>query len=202
MDLGNYFVIIVGAIFINNFVLSKFLGICPYIGVSKKLDSAFGMGLAVTFVMAAASAATWVVYAYFLDPRTSVFGGIDLTYIRTIAFILIIAALVQFVEMVIRKTSPVLYNSLGIYLPLITTNCAVLGVAVLNVDQKLNFLESTVQGFAAGVGFTLALLLMAGLRERLESADVPKPLRGVPIAFIMASLMALAFMGFSGLSLG
>ncbi len=202
MDLGNYFVIVIGAIFINNFVLSKFLGICPYIGVSKKLDSAFGMGLAVTFVMAAASAATWAVYAYFLDPKTSVFGGVDLTYIRTIAFILIIAALVQFVEMVIRKTSPVLYNSLGIYLPLITTNCAVLGVAVLNIDQKLNFIESTVQGFAAGIGFTLALLLMAGLRERLEAADVPKPLRGVPIAFIMASLMALAFMGFSGLSLG
>ncbi len=202
MDLGNYFVIIIGAIFVNNFVLSKFLGICPYIGVSKKLDSAFGMGLAVTFVMGVASAASWVVYTYFLNPKTNVLGGMDLTYIRTIAFILIIAALVQFVEMVIRKSSPVLYNSLGIYLPLITTNCAVLGVAVLNIDQNLNFLESTVQGFAAGIGFTLALFLMAGLRERLESAEIPKPLRGIPIAFIMASLMALAFMGFSGLSLG
>lgn len=201
MDLGQYLVIIVGAIFINNYVLSRFLGLCPYIGVSKKLDSAFGMGLAVTFVMAAASAATWATYTWLLSPKTGVFG-VDLTYLRTIAFIIIIAALVQFVELVIRKTSPVLYNSLGIYLPLITTNCAVLGVAVLNIDQNLDFLQSTVQGFAAGVGFTLALLLMAGIRERLETVDIPKPLRGVPIAFIMASLMALAFMGFSGLKLG
>lgn len=202
MDIGHYFVIIIGAIFINNFVLSRFLGICPYIGVSKKLDSAIGMGFAVTFVMTVASAASWVIYTYFLDPKTNVFGGADLVYLRTIAFILVIAAIVQFVEMVVKKSSPVLYNSLGIFLPLITTNCAVLGVAVLNIDQRMNFLESVVQGFAAGVGFTLALLLMAGLRERLESANVPKPLRGVPIAFIMASLMALAFMGFSGLSLG
>jgi electron transport complex protein RnfA len=201
MDLGQYFVIIIGAIFINNYVLARFLGLCPYIGVSKRLDSAFGMGLAVTFVMAVASAATWVSYTWLLAPKTSVFH-VNLTYLRTIAFILIIAALVQFVELIVRKTSPVLYNALGIYLPLITTNCAVLGVAVLNIDQNLDFLQSTVQGFAAGVGFTLALLLMAGLRERLETADIPEPLRGVPIAFIMASLMALAFMGFSGLSLG
>jgi len=202
MDLGNYFVIIIGAIFINNFVLSKFLGICPYIGVSKKLDSALGMGLAVTFVMSVASAGTWAIYTYFLNPDTNIFNGIDLRYLRTIAFILIIAALVQFVEMVIRKVSPVLYSALGIYLPLITTNCAVLGVAVLNIDQKLNFLESVVQGFAGGIGFSLALLLMAGIREKLENAEIPEPLKGVPIAFIMASLMALAFMGFSGLSLG
>lgn len=202
MDLGNYFVIIIGAIFVNNFVFSKFLGICPYIGVSKKLDSAIGMGLAVIFVMTVASAATWAFYTYMLSPGKSIFGGADLIYIRTIAFILIIAGLVQFVEMVIQKTSPVLYNSLGIYLPLITTNCAVLGVAVLNINQNLNFLESVVQGFAGGAGFTLALILMAGLREKLESANIPKPLRGVPIAFIMASLMALSFMGFSGLSLG
>ena len=202
MDLGQYFVIFIGVVFINNFVLSRFLGICPYLGVSKKLDSAVGMGLAVTFVMTVVSAATWVVYTYLLNKATSIFPGTDLTYIRTIAFILIIAALVQFVEMVIQKTSPVLYNSLGIYLPLITTNCAILGVAVLNIDQNLNFMGSVIQGFGGGVGFTLALLLMAGLREKLEAADIPKPLRGMSIAFVMASLMALAFMGFSGLSLG
>ena len=201
MDFGHYFVIIIGAIFINNFVLTKFLGICPYIGVSKKLDSAIGMGLAVTFVMSVASVITWTVYTYLLNPETNVLGGIDLVYLRTIAFIIVIAALVQFVEMVIQKTSPVLYNALGIYLPLITTNCAVLGVAVLNIDDKFSFIDSLVRGFAAGVGFTLALILMAGLREKLDMADIPKPLRGVPIAFIMASLMSLAFMGFSGLSL-
>ena len=201
MDFGHYFVIIIGSIFINNFVLTKFLGICPYIGVSKKLDSAIGMGFAVTFVMTVTSAFTWIVYTYLLNPQTNVLGGVDLIYLRTIAFILVIAALVQFVEMVIQKTSPVLYNALGIYLPLITTNCAVLGVAVLNIDDKFSFIDSLVRGFAAGVGFTLALILMAGLREKLDMADIPKPLRGVPIAFIMASLMSLAFMGFSGLSL-
>ncbi len=206
MDIGHYFVIIVGVIFINNFVLAKFLGICPYLGVSKKLDSAVGMGFAVTFVMTVASAVTWIVYTYLLNPETNVFprtseSAVDLTYLRTIAFIIVIASLVQFVEMVIQKSSPVLYSALGIYLPLITTNCAVLGVAVLNINDSLTFLESIVQGFGAGIGFTLAILLMAGLRERLELADVPKSLRGVPIAFIMASLMSLAFMGFSGLSL-
>lgn len=200
MDIGHYFVIIVSVIFINNFVLSQFLGICPYIGVSKKLDSAIGMGFAVTFVMTVASAATWVIYAYLLQAETSIFG-IDLTFLRTIAFIMVIAALVQFVEMVIQKTSPVLYNALGIFLPLITTNCAVLGVAVLNIDDQFTFLESLVRGFGAGVGFTLALLLMAGLREKLDMADIPEPLKGVPIAFIVASLMSLAFMGFSGLAL-
>ena len=201
MDIGHYFVIIISFIFINNFVLSKFLGICPYIGVSKKLDSAIGMGFAVTFVMTVASAATWVIYTYLLQPETNVFGT-DLTFLRTIAFILVIAALVQFVEMVVQKTSPVLYNALGIFLPLITTNCAVLGVAMLNIDDKFTFLESVVRGFAAGLGFTLALFLMAGLREKLEMADIPEPLKGVPIAFIVASLMSLAFMGFSGLALG
>ena len=201
MDFGHYFVIIIGSIFINNFVLTKFLGICPYIGVSKKLDSAIGMGFAVTFVMTVTSAFTWIVYTYLLNPQTNVLGGVDLIYLRTISFILVIAGLVQFVEMVIQKTSPVLYNALGIYLPLITTNCAVLGVAVLNIDDKFSFIDSLVRGFAAGVGFTLALILMAGLREKLDMADIPKPLRGVPIAFIMASLMSLAFMGFSGLSL-
>ena len=201
MDLGHYLIIIVGAIFINNFVFVKILGVCPYLGVSKKLDSAIGMGMAVTFVMTVASVITWVVYTYLLNPETNVLGGIDLIYLRTIAFILVIAGLVQFVEMVIQKTSPVLYSALGIYLPLITTNCAVLGVAVLNIDEKFSFIESLVYGFAGGVGFTLALILMAGIREKLEMADIPKPLRGVPIAFIMACLMALAFMGFSGLSL-
>ncbi len=201
MDFGHYFVIIISAIFINNFVLSKFLGICPYIGVSKKLDSAVGMGFAVTFVMSVASVTTWVIYTYLLNPETNILGGTNLIYLRTIAFIIVIASLVQFVEMVIQKTSPVLYNSLGIYLPLITTNCAVLGVAVLNIDEQFSFIDSLVRGFAAGIGFTLALLLMAGLREKLDMVDIPKPLRGVPIAFIMASLMSLAFMGFSGLSL-
>ena len=201
MDIGHYFVIIIGAIFVNNFVLTKFLGICPYIGVSKKLDSAFGMGFAVTFVMSIASAITWIIYTYMLNPETNIFGGTDLKYLRTIAFIIVIAAIVQFVEMVIQKTSPVLYNALGIYLPLITTNCAVLGVAVLNIDETFNFLESLIRGFAAGIGFTLALVLMAGLREKLEMGNIPKPLRGVPIAFIMASLMSMAFVGFSGLAL-
>ncbi len=201
MDLGQYIIIIIGAIFINNFVFVKILGVCPYLGVSKKLDSAIGMGLAVTFVMTVTSVITWVVYMYLLNPETNVLGGIDLIYLRTIAFILVIAGLVQFVEMVIQKTSPVLYNALGIYLPLITTNCAVLGVAVINIDENFSFMESLVNGFAGGVGFTLALILMAGIREKLDMADIPKPLRGVPIAFIMACLMALAFMGFSGLSL-
>ena len=201
MDIGHYFAIVIGVIFINNFVLSRFLGLCPYIGVSKKLDSAIGMGFAVTFVMTLASAATWVIYTYLLNPETNVFAGTDLTFLRTIAFIVVIASLVQFVEMVIQKTSPMLYNSLGIFLPLITTNCAVLGVAVLNIDEGFSFIDSIIRGCAAGIGFTLALVLMAGLRERLEMSDIPKPLRGVPIAFIMASLMSLAFMGFSGLAL-
>jgi Na+-translocating ferredoxin:NAD+ oxidoreductase subunit A len=201
MDLGHYFALIIGVIFINNFVLSQFLGLCPYIGVSKKLDSAIGMGFAVTFVMTLASAISWVVYTFLLNPETNVFGGIDLTYLRTIGFIIVIASLVQFVEMVIQKTSPVLYNSLGIFLPLITTNCAVLGVAIMNIDKNSNFIDSIIRGFGAGIGFTLVLVLMAGLREKLEMCNVPKPLRGVPLAFIMASLMSMAFMGFGGLVL-
>ncbi|MFC1693759.1 electron transport complex subunit RsxA [Candidatus Latescibacterota bacterium] len=201
MDIGHYFAIIIGAIFINNFVLAQFLGLCPYLGISKKIDSAIGMGFAVIFVMTVASAATWVVYTYLLNPETNIFAGTDLRYLRTIAFIIIIASLVQFVEMVIQKTSPVLYNALGIYLPLITTNCAVLGVAVLNINEEFTFIESVIHGFAAGIGFTLAIVLMSGLREKLEMSDVPEPLKGVPIAFIMASLMSLAFMGFSGLTL-
>ncbi|MBT4485115.1 MAG: electron transport complex subunit RsxA [Candidatus Latescibacteria bacterium] len=201
MDIGRFFVIIIGVIFINNFVLAKFLGICPYIGVSKKLDSAIGMGFAVTFVMTVTSVVTWIIYMYILNPETNILGGVDLSYLRTIAFIIVIASLVQFVEMVIQKVSPVMYNALGIYLPLITTNCAVLGVAVLNIDEQFNFIESLVRGFGAGIGFTIALVLMAGLREKFEMSNLPRPLRGIPIAFVMASLMSLAFMGFSGLAL-
>jgi len=212
MDIQNLLVISVGAIFISNFVLSRFLGLCPYIGVSKQLDSAVGMGMAVVFVMSIASMVTWLIYYYFLEPSGAnlIFKLFnhrldtppDLRYLQTIAFILVIAALVQFVEMVIQKTSPALYKSLGIYLPLITTNCAVLGVAFLNIDSEYNFLESIVNGFASGLGFTLALVLMAGLREKLEMAKVPNAMKGAPIAFIMAGLMSLAFMGFAGLSFG
>jgi len=203
-------IIAIGAIFISNFVFSRFLGICPYIGVSKSLDSAIGMGMAVIFVMTLASTVTWLINTYFLQPTESnlfyiLFAEkIDLSYLRTIAFILVIASLVQFVEMVIQKVSPTLYSSLGIYLPLITTNCAILGVAILNfdnIDRPYNFIESIVHGFTAGIGFTLALVLMAGIREKLEMAPVPKPLQGIPIAFIMAGLMAIAFLGFSGLSI-
>ena len=199
MDIGHYFVIIIAAIFINNFVLTRFLGICPYIGVSKKLDSAMGMGFAVTFVMSFASAATWLVYTYLLDPKTSILGGTDLTYLRTIAFIIIIAALVQFVEMVIQKTSPLLYNALGIYLPLITTNCAVLGVALLVIKKHYNLVEGIVYGAGTAIGFGLALVIMAGIREQLELANIPKGMKGVPISLVTAGILALAFMGFAGL---
>ena len=208
MDIGHLIAIAIGTIFINNFVLARFLGICPYIGVSKQLDSAVGMGMAVIFVMTLASFATWIIWNYLLDPATNVWAaGIDgekpdLRFLRTVSFILVIASLVQFVEMVIQKSAPGLYQSLGIYLPLITTNCAVLGVAVLNIDEAYNLLESLVQGFSAGIGFTLALLLMAGLREKFEISDIPKPLQGVPIALIMAGLMSIAFLGFSGLKVG
>jgi electron transport complex protein RnfA len=201
MDFGQLLVIAVGTIFINNFVLMRFLGICPYIGVSKQLDSAIGMGLAVIFVMTLASFATYLSWAYFLDPATSLWGNLDLRFLRTTTFILVIAALVQLVEMIIQKTSPSLYQALGIYLPLITTNCAVLGVAVLNIDEKMNLLSSLWQGFTAGVGFTLALILMAGIREKLELSDIPKPFQGIPIALIMAGLMAIAFLGFAGLKI-
>jgi len=204
MDISHLLVIAVGTIFINNFVLARFLGICPYLGVSNKLDSAIGMGLAVIFVMTLASFATWAIYTYFLNPTTNLFSQsapIDLTYLRTIAFILVIAALVQFVEMVIQKSSPNLYRALGIYLPLITTNCAVLGVSVLNIDQKLNLVEAVVQGFTSGVGFTLALVLMAGIRERYETSETPALMRGLPIGLVTAGVMSMAFLGFSGLKL-
>ncbi len=210
MDFQTLMIIAMGAILINNFVFSRFLGLCPYIGVSKQLDSAVGMGAAVIFVMTLASTVTWLIYTYLLAPEpTNIFYKLfsleqppDLTFLRTIAFILVIASFVQFVEMVIQKVSPALYSSLGIYLPLITTNCAILGAALLNIDENYTFLESVVHGFAAGIGFTLALVLMAGIREKLEMADVPKALEGIPIAFIMAGLMAIAFLGFSGLKLG
>lgn len=209
MEHQSVFIIAIGAILINNFIFSRFLGICPYVGVSKSLDSAVGMGFAVIFVMTLAAMVTWLVDRYFLQPiNANVFYQIlslknppDLTFLRTIAFILVIASLVQFVEMVLQKSSPALYRSLGIYLPLITTNCAILGVTILNVNENLNFIKSVVNAFASGVGFTLALFLMAGIRERLELADIPKPLRGIPIAFIMAGLMSIAFLGFSGLSI-
>ena len=193
MDFGRLVAIAIGAILINNFVLKRFLGLCPFLGVSKQLDSAIGMGFAVIFVMTLASAVTFAIYYYVLQP----FG---IEFLRTIAFILVIATLVQFVEMVIEKTSPGLYHALGIYLPLITTNCAVLGVSVLNIEKSYGFIETVVHGFTAGLGFTLALILMAGIRERLELADIPESLKGVPIGFIIAGLMSIAFLGFSGLA--
>ncbi|MCL1911149.1 MAG: electron transport complex subunit RsxA [Leptospirales bacterium] len=189
--------VLLSTIFINNYVLSQMLGLCPFIGVSQKLDSAFGMGLAVIFVMSLASFFTFIVYKYILLPN-------DIVYLRTVSFILIIAALVQLVEMIIQKFSPVLYQSLGIFLPLITTNCAVLGVALLNINSgfvtaDLGLLKSVIQGLGGGIGFTLALLLLAGIRERLEIADMPENIKGLPITFITAGLLALAFFGFSGM---
>ena len=184
----------IAAILINNFVLSRFLGLCPFMGVSKKLSSAIGMGMAVIFVMTVASMFSWIIYNYILVPY-------NVTYLYTIVFILVIASLVQLVEMILQKFSPALYEALGIFLPLITTNCAILGVAVLNtVTEDYNFIESLVNGITSGIGFTLALVLMAGIREKLELANIPKPLEGLPIAFITAGLMAIAFLGFSGLN--
>ena len=184
----------IGTIFINNFVLARFLGLCPFIGVSKKLDSVLGMGLAVTFVMTLASMVTYLIYNYVLVLQIEAIGlKIDLAFLRIVSFILVIAALVQLVEIVLKKMVPSLYNALGIYLPLITTNCAVLGVAELNIFQSYNFIQSLVHGFSGGVSFLLAMFIMATIREKLELADIPKPLKGVPIAFITAGLMALAF---------
>lgn len=185
----SYIGILVTYIFVNNFILVKFMGLCPFIGVSKNSSSAIGMGVAVTFVTSVTSAATWVIYYGLLAP----FG---LEYLRTIAFILVIAALVQLVEMVIRKISPSLYKALGIYLPLITTNCAVLGICILNIDEGRNLLQSFVAGIAAGLGFTMAIVLMSNIREKLELTPVRKIFKGVPITFISAGIMALAFMAF------
>ncbi|GAB4175151.1 MAG: electron transport complex subunit RsxA [Calditrichia bacterium] len=215
----NIFSLIILSIFVNNIVLSKFLGLCPYMGVSKQMSSAVGMGMAVIFVMTVASIVTWFLFTFFLAPTfNNIFYILfnldynqipDLTFLRTIVFILVIAALVQFIEMYLQKASPALYKALGIYLPLITTNCAILGVAVLNIDMffqsgmpiENSFIFTITQAVASGVGFTLVLVLMAGIREQLELADIPKPMQGLPIAFIVAALMSIAFLGFSGMSL-
>ncbi len=185
-------VILLGAILIENFVLVKFLGICPFLGVSKKVETALGMGMAVIFVIVLASLITWLVQAFVLVP-------FNIEYMQTIAFILIIASLVQFVEMVVQKTSPALYQALGVYLPLITTNCAVLGVAILNIQKEFDLIKALVYGAGASIGFTLAIVLFAGVRERLELSNIPKPLQGFPIALITAALLSIAFLGFQGL---
>ncbi|EOD2819468.1 TPA: electron transport complex subunit RsxA [Providencia stuartii] len=188
----DYLLLFIGTVLVNNFVLVKFLGLCPFMGVSKKLETAIGMGFATTFVMTLAAISSWLMDTLILVP-------LDLLYLRTLSFILVIAVVVQFTEMVVRKTSPTLYRLLGIFLPLITTNCAVLGVALLNINQSHGFLQSAVYGFAAAVGFSLVMVLFAAIRERLAVADVPTPFRGSSIGLITAGLMSLAFMGFSGL---
>ena len=185
--------LIIGTALVNNVVLSRFLGLCSFMGVTTKIDTAVGLGMATTFVMTVSSMMAWAVETFLLIPH-------DLTYLRTVTFILVIAAVVQFTETVIRKVSPPLFQTLGIYLPLITTNCAVLGIPLLNVSDKHNFLQSMLNGFGAAVGFSMILAIFAGLRERLALATVPRQFMGPPIAFITASLLALAFMGFSGIS--
>ena len=187
----NYFLILIGTVFVNNIVLAKILGLCPFMGVSKKLEAAIGMGMATAFVLTLASGASYLVNQYLL--------GSELVYLRTLSFIIVIAGIVQFTEMFIRKTSPVLYQALGIYLPLITTNCAVLGIPLLNVQENHNFIESLLFGFGGAVGFALVLTTFAAMRERLEGADVPLPFKGSAIAMVTAGLMSIASMGFSGL---
>ena len=184
------FAIVIGAIFVNNVVLSQFLGICPFLGVSSKVETSLGMGMAVTFVMALASVVTWLIQTYILVP----FG---IAYMQTITFILVIAALVQMVEIVLKKVSPALYQALGIFLPLITTNCAVLGVAIIAIQKNFDLLTGVIYAVAMAIGFALALVLLAGIRERLETEDTPEAMRGVPIALITAGLLAMAFMGFA-----
>jgi len=190
--MSELFLIFVSAIFVNNFVLVRFLGICPLLGVSQKIDRAVGMGLAVIFVMTLSSVGTHLIYTFVLVP-------LRLVFLQYVAFILVIASLVQFVEIVLRKQTPTLYRALGIYLPLITTNCAILGLALLNVIKGYDFIQCVVFGLAAGAGFAIAMVIMAGIREKLEFADVPKALQGVPIALIVAGLLSIAFLGFSGL---
>ena len=185
-------IIMMSAVLTNNYVLSKFLGICPFLGVSKKLDSAAGMGAAVIFVMVLATAVTWPIQVFILDR----FG---IGYLQTVVFILVIASLVQLVEMFLKKTIPALYKSLGVYLPLITTNCAVLGVALTNVQNDYGILSSTVAGIATAVGFTVSIVIMAGLREKIEYNDIPEPFKGMPVVLLTAGLMSIAFFGFSGL---
>ena len=186
-------VVLLTAILAENFILTKFLGICPFLGVSKKVDTAAGMGMAVIFVMSLAAACAWLVYNLILVP-------LNITYLYNIAFILLIASLVQFVEMFLKKMMPPLYQSLGVFLPLITTNCAVLGATIQVQTNGFDFLQAIIFGFSAGAGFTLAIVLFAGVRERLESSDIPKSLQGMPIALISASLLAIAFLGFAGMS--
>jgi len=192
VSVTNLVSILLAAILTNNFILSKFLGICPFLGVSKKLDTALGMSAAVIFVMLIATAVTWPIQTYLLTPN-------DLDYLQTIVFILVIAALVQFVEVILKKYMVALYNALGVYLPLITTNCAVLGVTILNFDENYNFIESMVNSLGGGLGFMLAMVLFAGVRGRLETSDIPKSLQGLPITLISASLVAISFLGFQGL---
>lgn len=186
-----YLLILLGAVFVNNIVMVKILGLCPFMGVSKKLEAAVGMGAATTFVLTLASGSSYLINHYLLGP--------DLAYLTTLSFIVVIAGIVQFTEMIIQKTSPDLYHTLGIYLPLITTNCAVLGIPLLNVQAKHNFIESLVFGMGGALGFTMVMILFAGLRERMEGADVPGVFKGSAIAMVTAGLMSLAFMGFSGL---
>ncbi len=191
--MGDIFLIMFAAILTENFIFSRFLGICPFLGVSNKPSTAFGMGMAVTFVMTVSSAVTWTVYHLILEP-------LGLEYLKTIAFILVIATLVQFIEMFLRKYVPSLYGALGIYLPLITTNCAVLGSALLNIQKGYSFGQSVVFGFSSALGFTMAILVFAGVRQRIALADPPKSFKGFPILLIAASLAAMAFAGFSGMS--
>lgn len=189
-----YLIILVGAVLVNNYVLAKFLGICPFLGVSKKLDSAFGMSVAVIFVMALATAVTWPIYTFILVPK-------GLSYLQTIVFILIIAALVQFVEIVLKKYIPALHKALGIYLPLITTNCAVLGVTILNLDEGYTFGQSMVNAIGSGLGFLLAMVLFSGVRSRVDAASgsTPKAFQGIPITLVAAAICSVSFMGFSGI---
>ncbi len=188
----SYFAIIIGAIFVNNVILAQFLGICPFLGVSSKVDTSLGMSAAVLFVMALSSIVAWLIQTYILVP-------LDIAYMQTIVFILVIASLVQMVEIILKKISPALYQALGIFLPLITTNCAVLGVAILMIQKDFSLMQSVVYSLATAVGFALALVIFAGLRERLEFEGMPKAMKGVPIALITAGILAMAFMGFSGL---
>jgi electron transport complex protein RnfA len=189
--MSEYLLILVGAVFVNNVVMVKILGLCPFMGVSKKLEAAIGMGAATTFVLTLGSGSSYLINRYLLGP--------ELSYLTTLSFIVVIAGIVQFTEMVVQKTSPPLYQVLGIYLPLITTNCAVLGVPLLNVQLKHNFLESLVFGFGSALGFSMVMVLFAGMRERMEGADVPAIFKGSAIAMVTAGLMSLSFMGFSGL---
>ncbi|MGN0660403.1 MAG: electron transport complex protein RnfA [Oscillospiraceae bacterium] len=186
-----FVIILLSAVFINNYVLSRFLGICPFLGVSKKLDQASGMSIAVIFVMLMATAVTWPIQTYLLDPK-------GLGYLQTIVFILVIAALVQLVEIILKRYIPSLHRALGVYLPLITTNCAVLGVTILNIDEGYTFAEAMVNSLGSGLGFFLAMVMFSGVRSRLEGADVPKAFQGLPITLIAASITSLSFLGFSG----